>query len=84
MSAAPDLGLLLDVRNDPSPDHDGWLLLLHGGSHPRDVVLPPGGFVPALDSTTPDGTPASTGVLAGGTALEVAARSLLLLRRTAP
>ncbi|MGE0298102.1 MAG: glycogen debranching protein GlgX [Pseudonocardia sp.] len=78
------LGLLLDVRDDPSPDHDGWLLLLHGGSQPREVVLPPGGFVPALDSTTPDGTPASTGVLGGGTTLEMAERSLLLLLRTAP
>ncbi|MGE3287846.1 MAG: glycogen debranching protein GlgX [Pseudonocardia sp.] len=78
------LGLLLDVHDDPSPDHDGWLLLLHGGSQPREVVLPAGGFVPTLDSTTADGTPASTGVLDGGKTLEMAPRSLLLLRRTIP
>ena len=45
------------------------------------VVLPPGGFVPALDSTTPDGSPTSTAVLAGDSPLELAPRSLLLLRR---
>ncbi|MGD9530705.1 MAG: hypothetical protein AB7V44_28510, partial [Pseudonocardia sp.] len=62
----------------------GWVLLLHGGAPPRVGVRPRGGFVPAVDSTPPDGPPASPGVLGGGTTLEMAERSLLLLRRTAP
>jgi glycogen operon protein len=75
------LGLLVDVHDEP--DEPGWLLLMHGGAQPVHAVLPPGCFVPALDSTTPDGTPAATGERSGSEPIELAAQSLLLLRRCA-
>ena len=74
------LGLLLDVHDDPGA---GWLLLLHGGPRAVPAVLPPGGFVPVLDSSVPDGVPIATDVLTGGSTLDLAPRSLLLLRRSA-
>ena len=74
------LGLLLDVHDDPGA---GWLLLLHGGPRAVPAVLPPGGFVPVLDSSVPDGVPVATDVLTGGSTLDLAPRSLLLLRRSA-
>ena len=43
-----------------------WLLLLHAGEA-GPCTLPPGGpYVPAVDSTCPDGTPASPRPLPGG------------------
>jgi len=84
------LGLLLDVHDDsrdgvgdePAGGDGGWLLFLHGGPTPVPAVLPSGTFVPVLDSTTPDGVPAATGVLAGVATLDLAPRSLVLLRRS--
>jgi glycogen operon protein len=58
-----------------------WLLILHAGGDPMPYVLPPDGpFVPALDSTSPDGVPVDATPLAGGESVLLAARSLLLLR----
>jgi glycogen operon protein len=58
-----------------------WLLLLHAGPDPLAVVLPPGEpLCPQLDSTRPDGVPASDRPLPGGSTLTQPPRSLLLLR----
>jgi isoamylase len=58
-----------------------WLLLLHAGSEPLTVTLPPGGsYVPELDSTCEDGVPAPCPPLPGGGTIVQPPRSLLLLR----
>ncbi|OLR91653.1 glycogen debranching protein GlgX [Actinokineospora bangkokensis] len=63
---------------------DSWLLLLHAGADPVDVVLPGEAygerFVPELDSGTPRGVPADVGPLVPGASLTVPGRTLLLLR----
>jgi glycogen operon protein len=58
-----------------------WLLLLHAGPEARPAVLPAGGsYVHCLDSTRPDGVPAASRPLAGGSTITLPPRSLLLLR----
>ncbi len=58
-----------------------WLLLLHAGPDPIPVTLPRGGpYTPTLDSTSPDGTPATPRDIPGGTTITQPPRSLLLLR----
>jgi len=58
-----------------------WLLLLHAGPDPLAVTLPPGEpLCPELDSTRPDGVPASARPLPGGSTITQPPRSLLLLR----
>jgi isoamylase len=70
----PDLHTLGLVREE-------WLLLLHGGPSAVACVLPPdAGYVPELDSTTPDGTPRSSTPWRGGATITLPPRSLLLLR----
>ena len=57
---------------------------MHAGADPIDVVLPGvefgETFEPTLDTTTPDGEPASTEPLSAGSSLTLAGRSLLLLK----
>jgi isoamylase len=60
-----------------------WLLLMHAGDTAIPATLPPGGrFVPELDSSRADGTPASARPLPGGTTITLPPRSLHLLRHT--
>jgi glycogen operon protein len=60
-----------------------WLLLMHAGGAAVAATLPPAGpFVVELDSTRPDGTPATTRPLPGSTTITLPPRSLLLLRHT--
>jgi glycogen operon protein len=85
------LGMWIDGSNSQSRTRDGelltdnsWLLLMHAGAEPIDVVLPGvefgETFEPTLDTTTPDGAPASTEPLSAGSSLTMQARSLLLLK----
>ncbi|GAA1026966.1 MULTISPECIES: glycogen debranching protein GlgX [Amycolatopsis] len=64
-------------------DHS-WLLVLHAGAEPAEIVLPGPEygetFKPTLDTSTADGTPANPGVLEPKARITVEARSLLLLR----
>ncbi|MYW91440.1 glycogen debranching protein GlgX [Amycolatopsis rubida] len=64
-------------------DHS-WLLVLHAGAEPAEIVLPGPEygetFKPTLDTSTADGTPAGPGVLEPKARITVEARSLLLLR----
>ena len=58
-----------------------WLLLVHGGSSGVPATLPSDGpFVPVLDSSRADGTPATDRPLPGATTITLPPRSLLLLR----
>jgi isoamylase len=58
-----------------------WLLLVHAGTDAVAATLPPGGpFTPELDSTRPDGVPATPRPLLGGATITLPPRSLLLLR----
>ncbi|MFC5238175.1 glycogen debranching protein GlgX [Pseudonocardia zijingensis] len=60
-----------------------WLLLLHAGTDAVAATLPPGGpYTPELDSTRPDGLPATSRPLPGGATITLPPRSLLLLRTT--
>ncbi|MEV7396976.1 glycogen debranching protein GlgX [Aeromicrobium sp. NPDC092404] len=85
------LGMWIDGSNSQSRTREGelladhsWLLLMHAGAEPVDVVLPGvefgATFEPTLDTTTPDGEPASTEPLSAGSSLTLPARSLLLLK----
>lgn len=85
------LGMWIDGSNSQSRTREGelltdhsWLLLMHAGAEPVDVVLPGvefgETFEPTLDTTTPDGAPASTEPLSAGSSLTLAGRSLLLLK----
>ncbi|WP_158843339.1 glycogen debranching protein GlgX [Saccharothrix deserti] len=85
------LGMWIDGSNSLSRSRDGelvsddsWLLLLHAGADPIEVTLPAaeygGRYEPAIDSTTPDGSPAVVESLAAGTTFVMGARSLVLLR----
>jgi isoamylase len=61
-----------------------WLLLLHAGTEAVAATLPPDGpYTPELDSTRPDGIPASRRLLPGETTITLPPRSLLLLRAEA-
>ena len=58
-----------------------WLLLMHAGTAAIAATLPPTGpFAVELDSTRPDGVPATTRPLPGATTITLPPRSLLLLR----
>ncbi|WP_223199008.1 glycogen debranching protein GlgX [Solihabitans fulvus] len=65
------------------PDHS-WLIVLHAGADPVDVVLPDAlygeKYQLVLDTSVPDGTPADTEPREPGSSLPVAGRALLLLR----
>jgi isoamylase len=85
------LGMWIDGSNSQSRTREGelladhsWLLLMHAGADPIDVVLPGvefgETFEPTLDTTTSDGAPASTEPLSAGSSLTLPARSLLLLK----
>jgi glycogen operon protein len=64
-------------------DHS-WLLWLHSGDAPIEVVLPGPEFgvtfEPTLDTSTGDGAPAKPGAYAARARVTLPARSLLLLR----
>jgi isoamylase len=85
------LGMWIDGSDCLSRTRDGelisdhsWLLLLHAGPDPMEVVLPGAEysetFDPMLDSSTADGSPAAPGSLAAGARVTMPGRSLLLLR----
>ncbi len=85
------LGMWIDGSHSQSRTREGelltdhsWLLLLHAGAEPLDVVLPGPEFgktfEPTLDTTSPDGSPAGTAPLAAGGRVTVQGRSLLLLK----
>jgi isoamylase len=85
------LGMWIDGSNSQSRTREGelltdhsWLLLMHAGDEPVDVVLPGvefgESFEPTLDTTTRDGLPASVEPVPAGGSLRLEARSLLLLK----
>jgi glycogen operon protein len=85
------LGMWIDGSDCLSRTRDGelisdhsWLLLLHAGSDPVEIVLPGAEysetFDPMLDSSTADGSPAAPGSLPAGARVTMPGRSLLLLR----
>ncbi|NIH80075.1 glycogen debranching protein GlgX [Amycolatopsis viridis] len=85
------LMMWIDGSNSQSRTREGeliadhsWLLILHAGGEPVKVTLPGPEFgatlKPTLDTTTPDGSPATPGALTAGSRLTMPARSLLLLR----
>ena len=85
------LMMWIDGSNSQSRTREGeliadhsWLLILHAGDEPAKVVLPGPEFgatlKPTLDTTTPDGSPATPGTLTAGSRIHIPARSLLLLR----
>ncbi len=85
------LGMWIDGSNSQSRTRDGevitdhtWLLLLHAGNEPADIVLPSAEygatFEPVLDTGTPDGTPADQKPLCANSSITLPARTLLLLR----
>ena len=63
---------------------DSWLLLLHSGPQPVEVVLPGAPFGDAyevvIDTDTPTGRPAGGGSLPPGVPVSVPARTVRLLR----
>ncbi|MDQ0382079.1 glycogen debranching protein GlgX [Amycolatopsis thermophila] len=85
------LMMWIDGSNSQSRTREGeliadhsWLLILHAGDEPAKVVLPGPEFgatlKPTLDTTTPDGSPATPGTLTAGSRVTLRPRSLLLLR----
>jgi glycogen operon protein len=85
------LGMWIDGSNSQSRTREGellsdhsWLLLVHAGAEPVDVVLPDAAFgetfEPTLDTTTDDGAPASAEPLPAGAKVRLQERSLLLLK----
>jgi glycogen operon protein len=85
------LGMWIDGSNSQSRTRDGelvtdhtWLLLLHAGNDPVDIVLPApeygATFEPVLDTGTPDGRPTSRNPLRASSSVTLPARTLLLLR----
>ncbi|OXM67436.1 MULTISPECIES: glycogen debranching protein GlgX [Amycolatopsis] len=85
------LMMWIDGSNSQSRTREGeliadhsWLLILHSGDEPAKVTLPGPEFgetlKPTLDTTTPDGSPATPGALTAGSRLTMPARALLLLR----
>ncbi|MFI9815685.1 glycogen debranching protein GlgX [Saccharothrix variisporea] len=67
---------------------DSWLLLLNASPNPQEVTLPGPEYgttyIPALDTTTPDGTPTTPTPKPPTTHLTLHPRSLLLLRVPEP
>ncbi|MDX6275930.1 MAG: isoamylase [Nocardioidaceae bacterium] len=85
------LGRWIDGSNSQSRTRDGelvqdhsWLLLMHAGADPIEVTLPSEEFgttfEPTLDTTAPDGEPATVEPLNAGSSLTMQGRSLLLLK----
>ncbi|HWC84350.1 MAG TPA: glycogen debranching protein GlgX [Pseudonocardiaceae bacterium] len=85
------LGMWIDGSNSQSRTREGelvgdhsWLLLLHAGDAPTEIVLPGAEFgatfEPTVDTSTADGSPATPGVLRAGSRIALPSRSLLLLR----
>jgi isoamylase len=85
------LGMWIDGSHSQSRTREGelltdhsWLLLLHAGAEPAEVVLPGPefgvSFEPTLDSTTEDGEPAQVEPLPAKASLTLPERSLLLLK----
>ncbi|WP_051580823.1 glycogen debranching protein GlgX [Pseudonocardia acaciae] len=56
-----------------------WMLVLHAGAEPVELVLPDVPLAPVLDSNSPDGTPADTRQAPAGATITVPARTALLL-----
>jgi glycogen operon protein len=81
----------LDGQAIPFPDGtgqpvvgDSFLLMFNAWWEPLPMVIPPslrGPWRVVLDGSQPTGAPTATDAVASGTALEVAPRSLLVLRR---
>ncbi|MEU7531574.1 glycogen debranching protein GlgX [Saccharothrix sp. NPDC042600] len=89
------LGMWIDGSTSLSRTRDGelvrddsWLLLLNAGPTRQEVTLPGpeygAHYIPALDTTTPDGTPRSPHPHPPLTRLTLTSRSLLLLRVPEP
>ncbi|MET0821830.1 MAG: glycogen debranching protein GlgX [Aeromicrobium sp.] len=85
------LGMWIDGSNSQSRTREGelqadhsWLLLMHAGADQIEVTLPGAefgtSFEPTLDTTTPDGAPASEEPLPAGGTVTLEGRSLLLLK----
>jgi glycogen operon protein len=85
------LGMWIDGSNSQSRTRDGevitdhtWLVLLHAGNEPADIVLPSAEygatFEPVLDTGTPDGAPTDQKPLCANSSITLPARTLLLLR----
>jgi isoamylase len=85
------LCLWIDGSNSQARNREGalvtdhsWLLVLHAGDEPLEVVLPGREYgetyKPTLDTSTPDGVSAHPPVLEPKARITVEARSLLLLR----
>jgi glycogen operon protein len=85
------LGMWVDGSNSQARNRDGelvpdhsWLMWLHAGEVPAEVVLPGREygetFKPTLDTSTADGSPANPGPLEAKSRLTLQSRSLLLLR----
>ena len=67
---------------------DSWLLVLHAGATDIEVRLPDCAFgdayLPMLDTSTGDGTPADATAIAADMDITVSARTVLLLRALGP
>ena len=67
---------------------DSWLLVLHAGAADIEVRLPDGAFgeayLPTLDTSTADGTPADATAMSADMDITVPARTVLLLRALRP
>jgi isoamylase len=85
------LGMWIDGSNSQSRTREGelvadhsWLLLMHAGDAPAEIVLPGpeygDSYEPTLDTSTLDGSPANPRRLLAGGRVTMPARSLLLLR----
>jgi glycogen operon protein len=85
------LVMWIDGSNSQSRTRDGelvtdhtWLLLLHAGDEPIDIVLPAAEygttFEPVLDTGTSDGAPTTPDPLRANSSVTLPARTLFLLR----
>jgi len=85
------LAMWIDGSTSRSRTRDGevvtdhsWLLLMHAGTTPVEVVLPAAEygatFEPVLDTSAPDGAPPVRRIHTAGGAFTLPARSLMLLR----
>ena len=67
---------------------DSWLLVLHAGTDPVDLLLPGGpyaqAYTPVIDTDSPTGEPADPTPLDAGSRLTLPGRTLLLLRAHRP
>jgi glycogen operon protein len=85
------LGMWIDGSTSRSRTRDGevvtdhsWLLLMHAGTSPIDVVMPAAEygatFEPVLDTSTPDGAPPVRRIHTARGTFTLPARTLMLLR----